>query len=591
MSSGTVADVIVARLKEWGVQRVFGYSGDGINGLITALDRAGNEPQFFQARHEENAAFMAVGQAKFTGEAGVVISTQGPGAVHILNGLYDAKLDGVPVVAIVGQQKRSVLGAGYMQEVDLPALFADVAGYSQLVSSPEQVPFVIDRAFRTALATQSPSVVILPHDVQTAEASEPSHEHGAINTEPEYRQPRVLPNDADLEAAAEVLSSGRKVAMLVGQGARQAWPSVVALAERLGAGVTCSLLGKPVVDERLPFVAGTMGHLGTTASAFVLGACDTLLIIGSNDPWTEFYPAPGQARAVQIDIDGRFIGNRYPVEVGLVGDAALTLDALLPLITGEPDDSWSAEVTDAVSRWHRIREQRSQVPADPVNPEAVLAALNPRVPTDAQIGLDVGSVVYWYARQLTLPSGVTAHVSGTLASMGCSLPYALAAKSANPDRPTIVLTGDGGFQMTGVAELLTLSREWRRWSDPRFVICVLANQDLAEVTWEQREMETSPRFAASQELPSFPAAEYARLLGLDGETVSDPSQLASAWDRALASDRPYLLEVITDPGVPLLPPFPAGEQKLTGMFEALEAEGESGHHAAELLRVYASHER
>jgi pyruvate dehydrogenase (quinone) len=591
MAEKLVSDVVVERLTVWGVDRVFGYSGDGINGVMEALNRAGNQPPFVQARHEENAAFMAVGHAKFTGQVGVVLSTQGPGAIHLLNGLYDARLDSVPVVAIIGQQARSVLGAGYMQEVNLSVLFGDVASqFTQLVSSPEQIPFVIDKAFRTALATRSPAVVIIPHDVQKAGAEPEAHEHGRVNTNPGHWAPRILPQEEDLRAAATLLSAGGKVAFLVGQGAREAWPAVRALAEKLGAGVTTSLLGKPYVDETLPYSAGTMGHLGTTASAFVLGNCDTLLIIGSNDPWTEFYPAPGQARAVQIDIDAKFLGNRYPIEVGLAGDARATLEALLPLVEPSADPAWSDAVRSAVERWRDIAAQRAQTPADPVNPELVLRELSAQLPDDAQIALDVGSVVYWYARQLTLPSGVPAHVSSTLASMGCSLPYGIAGKLAHPDRPMIVLSGDGGFQMTGVAELITLSRLWQSWADPRFIVCVLNNRDLAEVSWEQREMEGSPRFAASQDLPDFPVAEYAVLLGLTGERVEDPADLAGAWRRALAADRPYVLEVLTDREVPLLPPFPAGEAKLELIGAALEAEAE-GDHARRLLEAYAEQER
>jgi pyruvate dehydrogenase (quinone) len=596
MAERNVADLIVQRLGDWGVDRIFGYSGDGINGLMEALGRAEDGPRFIQARHEENAAFMAVGHAKFSGSVGVVTSTQGPGAIHLLNGLYDAKLDGVPVVAIVGQQATSVLGSGYMQEINLSTLFADVASqFCQLVSSAEQLPLVLDRAFRTALARKSPTVVILPHDIQNEPAPDLQHEHGIVQTAAEYRSPRVLPLIDDLRSAAAILAAGERVALLVGQGARLAEDEVIAIADALGAGITTSLLGKPVVDESLPNAVGTMGHLGTTASAFLLDNCDTLLIVGSNDPWTEFYPAPGQARAVQIDIDGQKIGNRYPIELGLVGDAAMTLGALIPLIADlRPDadrSGWRGEVERSVTEWRDITARRSAVPAEPVNPERVLAELGPQLPADARIALDVGSVVYWYARQLVLPRGVVAHVSGTLASMGCSMPYAIAGKLDSPGQPMVVLSGDGGFQMTGLAELVTVSHMWREWSDPRFVICVLNNGDLAEVSWEQREMEGGPRFADSQDLPAFPYADYAALLGLAGERVDDPEQLAGAWQRALSADRPFLLEVITDASVPLLPPFPAGANKLDPMRSAIESEGADGARARRLLDEYASHEQ
>ncbi|WP_108248856.1 thiamine pyrophosphate-requiring protein [Planctomonas deserti] len=592
MAERTVSDLMVERLRAWGVERIYGYSGDGINGFLEALNRAEDGPRFVQARHEENAAFMAVGHAKYGGGVGVVTSTQGPGAVHLLNGLYDAKLDGVPVVAIVGQQNRSVLGSGYMQEINLLTLFADVAAqYAVQVSAPEQLPMALDRAFRTALATRSPAVVIVPHDVQKAAAPELKAEHGIVVTAPGYRPGEVQPQADDLQVAADILNSGERVALLVGQGARHARDEVVAVAERLGAGITTSLLGKPYVDETLPYAAGTMGHLGTTASAHLLGTCDTLLIVGSNDPWTEFYPQPGQARAVQIDLDGRYLGNRYPVEVGLVGDAARTLSSLLGLLAERAETPWRDEVERHVTEWREIAERRAMVPADPVNPERVLRELDRQLPPNARVAVDVGSVVYWYARQVRVPQGVPVHLSSTLASMGCGVPYGIAAKLGAPDRPVIVLSGDGGFQMTGIAELVTVSRLWREWADPRFVVCVLNNGDLAEVTWEQREMEGEPRFPASQALPEFPYAEYAELLGLRGERVEDPDQLAAAWERALGADRPVLLEVRTDASIPLLPPFPGGAAKLDTMRGALDEEGTpDSDRARRLLDEYASHE-
>jgi pyruvate dehydrogenase (quinone) len=591
MAQRLVADVVVERLRSWQVPRVFGYSGYGVNALLGALRRAG-EPAFVQARHEEAAAFMAVGHAKYAGGVGVVLSTQGPGAVHLLTGLYDAKLDGVPVVALMGQQQRTVLGSQYQQEIDLLGLVKDVAAqFAQVVTVPEQVPMVLDRAFRTALATRSPTVVVLPHDVQQLPAADPGHEHGQMVTAPRWRAGRLLPHEQDLRAAAGVLDAGSRVAMLVGQGARDARQEVVAVAERLGAGIATSLLGKPCVDESLPFVAGTMGHLGTTASAFLLGRCDTLLVVGSNDPWTEFYPPPGQARAVQIDLDGRHLGNRYPVEVALPGDAAETLRALLPLLRERTDTAWRDQVVDAVRAWHRLAAARAGTRARPVNPELVVRELSARLPGDAQVAVDVGSVTYWYARQLRLPPGVPAHLSSTLASMGCAVPYALAAKLAAPERPLVALSGDGAMQMLGNAELVTVASRWRDWADPRFVVCVLANRDLAEVTWEQRETEGDPRFDESQALPAFPFAAYADLLGLTGVRVEDPADVGPAWDRALSADRPVVLEVVTDPDVPLLPPFPAGESALETIRAALSREGGAGAHASDLLETYAEHER
>ncbi|MBT2585137.1 thiamine pyrophosphate-requiring protein [Arthrobacter sp. ISL-95] len=594
MKQRTVSDLMVERLQNWGVERVYGYSGDGINGFMGALRRSREKIEFVQARHEEAAAFMAVGHGKYTGGVGVVTSTQGPGAVHLLNGLYDAKMDSVPVVAIIGQQSTTVLGSAYMQEIDLLTLFKDVAAqFAQLASSPEQVPMLIDRAFRTALETKSPCVVIVPHDIQTADAPELEQEHGIVVTAPVWHPARVMPREEQLDAAAKILSEGERIALFVGQGARGAQKEVVALAEKLDAGITTSLLGKPYVDETLPTAVGTMGHLGTTASAFLLENCDTLLIIGSNDPWTEFYPKPGAARAVQIDIDGRKIANRYPVEVGLVGDAAETLNALTTRLEDRDQPArtkWRADVEDQVRAWRQLSEERANVPAEPVNPELVVRELSGRLPGNAQLSIDVGSCVYWYARQLILPPGVPAHLSGTLASMGCAIPYGLAAKLAHPDRPLVALAGDGGMQMLGVAELITVAHRWRDWADPRFVICVFNNRDLAEVSWEQRETEAEPRFPDSQEIPDFPYAAYAELLGLAGIRVEDPAKLGEAWDYALSADRPAVIEVLTDPNIPLLPPFPAGAQKLEGMRSALTAEGADGEHARSLLDIYAEGE-
>jgi pyruvate dehydrogenase (quinone) len=315
-----------------------------------------------------------------------------------------------------------------------------------------------------------------------------------------------------------------------------------------------------------------MGHLGTTASEQLLSNCDTLLLIGTNDPWTEFYPAPGQARAVQIDIDGRQLGVRYPIEVPLLGDAAETVRGLLAEVQPRPERAWREQVEAWVRRWHEISTARATAPAEPMNPQFVVHSLADRLPADAQVAVDVGSVVYWYARHLRLPRGVPAHLSSTLASMGCGLPYGIAAKLAAPGRPVITLTGDGAMQMTGLAELVTVAARWRDWADPRFVVCVLNNRDLAEVSWEQREMEGEPRFATSQQLPEVPYAGYAELLGLRGLRVTSPDDLPAAWDTALAADRPVVIDAVVDPAIPLLPPGRPFE-KVKGMYAGLAAEG------------------
>ncbi|HLS93128.1 MAG TPA: thiamine pyrophosphate-requiring protein [Microbacterium sp.] len=583
--AGTVADLVIDRLAQWGAERIYGYAGDGNNPLLGALRRA-DGPVFVGARHEEAAAFMACGEAKYGG-VGVVTSTQGPGAVHLLNGLYDARLDSVPVVAIVAQQHRTALGSGYQQEIDLQTLFHDVAASSvQLVATPEQVPMVVDRAFRTARAGGRPAVVILPHDVQTAPAPDLGQSHGEVVTSPRWTTGRILPREEDVAAAAEVIAAGERVAILAGRGARDAGAELVRLAEHLGAPVATSLFGKPFVDEEHPLAVGTMGHLGTDASAHALQGCDTLVIVGSHDPWTEFYPAPGQARAVQIDVDPAALGDRYPVEVGVVGEAAAAIDELMERLPARGSSPWRDEAEDAARLWRETARRRAEVPADPLNPEQVVRAFAERIPASAAVALDVGSVVYHYARQTNLPHDVPVHLSSTLASMGCGVPYGIAAKELRPDRPVAVLSGDGAMQMLGNAELVTVAERWRTWADPRFVVLVLGNRDLAEVSWEQREMEGEPRFSASQDVPEFDAARYAELLGLRGVRVSSPDELSQAFSDAFAADRPVVIDAEGDPDAPLLPPLPHAERVVDGMRQALEAEGDDGAHALRLLDAY-----
>ncbi|MDV8001072.1 thiamine pyrophosphate-requiring protein [Rhodococcus sp. IEGM 1408] len=588
----TVADLVVERLVAWDVERIYGYAGDGNNPLLGALRRSEVGPRFMRARHEESAAFMAVADAKYSGGVGVVNSTQGPGAAHLLNGLYDAKLDSVPVVALVAQQHTSVLGSDYQQEIDLSSVFADVAGaFMQTVVAAEQMPMVIDRAFRAALTHRTPVVVVLPHDVQNAPApelgGEEGQEHGVVVTAPEWTHGVVTPRDDDVARAARLLDEGERIAILAGRGMAGAQQELMELAERLDAGVTMSLLGKPYVDESRPLVGGTMGHLGTTASARILQNCDTLLIVGSNDPWTEFYPVPGQARAVQIDLDPAKLANRYPVEVGLVGDATLALSALTERVARRDRTAWRADVERWVGQWREISAERANVPARGLNPELVARRLCLQMPHDARLAVDVGSSVYHYVRQMDLPTTVPAHLSSTLASMGCGIPYAIAAKSSAPAKPVVVLAGDGAMQMLGINELITVSEAWRTWEDPTMVVVVLANGDLAEVSWEQRESEQQPRFARSQEVPQFDMAGYAELLGLRGVRVEDSEQLDAALVAAFTADRPTVIEAVTDPDVPLLPPFPHGRELLEGMRTGLEAEGDAGTHGLELLEIYA----
>jgi pyruvate dehydrogenase (quinone) len=575
-SEQTVADALVARLRDWEITRVFGFAGDGINTLLGALQRSG-EPEFIATRHEEMAAFMACGHAKYTGHVGVCTATQGPGAIHLLAGLYDAKLDRRPVVAIVGQVVSTALGSGYLQEVDLHALFKDVcAQYVQTVFAPEQAMMALDNAMRTALATSTPTCLIVPHDVQQATMPDHlEHSHGVVPSAAVAARPQVRAPERQLRAAADVLNAGERVALLVGRGGAGAADEIAALTDVLGAGVTVSLLGKPVLDESAPWHTGVMGHLGTTASAHLMAECDTLLMVGCNDPWTEFYPAPGQARAVQIDVEARVVGAKYPVEAPVIGDAAHALSALLPMLTRRDDRTWQRRVQDWVRHWGQVAADRRDVVGTDANPEAVVGALSPLLPGDARVAVDVGSSTYWYARHLRLPPGVPAHVSSYLASMGCALPYGIAAKLDAPDRPVVALVGDGAMQMNGLLELITVADLWRQWSDPRFVVLVLHNRDLTEVSWEQREMEGNPRFPASQQVPDFPYAQYAELLGLGSARITESGQAAEAWQQALGADRPFVIEAVVDAATPLLPPL-MPDEKAEKIVDALSREDEGG---------------
>ncbi len=558
----TVGDFLVSRLAEWGVTRVYGYPGDGINGILGALDRAQDKVRFIQVRHEEAAAFMACAHAKFTGQVGVCLATSGPGAIHLLNGLYDAQMDHQPVVAIVGQSARSAMGGSYQQEVDLHSLFKDVAHeYIQVASVPEQFPHLIDRAIRIALVERTVTCVVVPGDLQQMEAvKQPPHVHGTIHTSVGITRPHVLPRGEDLQRAADVLNAGSKVAMVVGAGALGATDEVIETADLLGAGVAKALLGKAAVPDDYPFVTGSIGLLGTRATYDMITGCDTLLMVGTTFPYSEFLPKPGQARGVQIDIDGRMLGMRYPTEVNLIGDSAETLRALLPRLRRKNDRSWRDTIERNVAEWWQVLESRAMQDADPINPQRVFWELSARLPEECILAADSGTTATWYARDLKLRRGMLGSLSGGLATMGPAVPYAIAAKFCYPDRVAIALAGDGAIQMNGINELITIAKYWREWNDPRLVILVVNNRDLNMVTWEERALAGDRQFEASQDVPDFQYAEYARMLGLAGVRVERPEAIGAAWDQAFASDRPFVIDAVTDPKVPPLPPHITIEQ-------------------------------
>lgn len=576
--STTVADHILERLRAWGVEHVFGYPGDGINGLLAAWGRAENRPRFVQSRHEEMSAFQAVGYAKFSGRVGVCAATSGPGAIHLLNGLYDAKLDHVPVVAIVGQTHRTAMGGSYQQEVDLHTLFKDVASdFVETVTVPEQLPNVLDRAIRTAYARRAPTAVIVPGDVQELEYSAPTHEFKMVPSSLESGAWTTVPSEDSVRQAAEILNSGDKVAILVGQGAAGARAEVERMAELLGAGVAKALLGKDVLSDELPYVTGSIGLLGTRPSYEMMRDCDTLLTIGSSFPYSQFLPDFGKARGVQIDIDPHMVGMRYPYEVNLIGDAKATLERLIPLIRSEERGrEWFETICDNVTRWHEVMERRAALSADPVNPEYVTRALDPLLPADAIVTSDSGSMSNWYARHLTFRPGMRGSLSGTLATMGCAVPYAIGAKFAHPDRPAIALVGDGAMQMNGLAELITAAKYRDLWDDPRLVVAVYNNRDLNQVTWEMRAMGGAPSFLPSQELPDVRYADFARSLGLTGIRVEKPEDVEPAWRTALAADGPAVVEFVTDPAVPPVPPHATWEQMEATASAILKGDADRG---------------
>ncbi|MEU9238844.1 thiamine pyrophosphate-requiring protein [Streptomyces sp. NPDC048385] len=559
--STKVSDYILQRLREWDVDHVFAYPGDGINGLLAAWGRAENNPRFIQSRHEEMSAFEAVRYAKFSGRVGVCAATSGPGAIHLLNGLYDAKLDHVPVVAIVGQTNRSAMGGSYQQEVDLLTLYKDVASdFCEMVTVPEQLPNVLDRAMRTAMARRSVTAVIIPADVQELDYSPPEHAFKMVPSSLGMPHYAPVPDDGDLQRAADVLNSGGKTAILIGQGARGARVEVKEVADRLGAGVAKALLGKDALDDDLPYVTGAIGLLGTRPSYEMMRDCDTLLVIGSSFPYTQFLPAFGKARAVQVDIDPHMVGLRYPFEVNLVGDAARTLRRLLPLLERMEDPSWRTKIENNVRDWWEVMERRAGVEADPINPEYVTHALNGLLPDDVILSSDSGSAANWYARHLKLRGAMRGSLSGTLATMGPGVPYAIGAKFAHGNRPAIALVGDGAMQMNGMAELITIAKYWRDWEDPRLIVAVFNNRDLNQVTWEMRAMEGAPQFLPSQSLPDVGYADFARSLGLTGMRIDEPGGVAGAWEAALSADRPCVLDFVTDPAVPPIPPHATLDQ-------------------------------
>ena len=591
MVGDTAGDYLCKRLIEWGVDTIYGFPGDGINGILGALRRHQDRLRFIQTRHEEMAAFMACGHAKYTGKVAVCMATSGPGAIHLLNGLYDAKLDHQPVVAIVGQTFVRALGGSFQQEVKLLQLYSDVASaYCEQANEPGSIRHTIDRAFRTAQAERTVTCVIIPADVQEMDAvpKQPHLTH-TVHSGVGWWPGRQVPEKQDLQTAADLLNAGKKVAMLVGAGAMHATDEIVQVADTLGAGVAKALLGKAAVPDDVPFCTGSIGLLGTKPSWDMMQDADTLLMVGSSFPYSEFLPKEGAVKGIQIDLSGRMLSIRYPMDLALVGDSKQTLAELLPLLTRKDDRSWQQTIVKNVQEWWRLMDERAK-PRDHdgrVVPQALFAELSRQLPDDAILSSDSGSAANWYARHVKIRRGMKASLSGNLATMVPGVPYAIAAKFAYPDRVAVAMVGDGAMQMGGMAELLTAAKYYKTWADPRLVFLVLNNEDLNQVTWEQRAMEGDPKFDASQEIPYVPYHAFADLIGLKGIRVDRSDQIEAAWREAFAADRPVVIDARTDPEEPPIPPHVtfAQMEAMTKAFVGAPKEGLPG--AIEAVREFA----
>lgn len=550
-----VAEHIVERLVASGITRVFAYPGDAMHPLLAALEAREGDIDLVQAADEEAAAFMACGHAKLTGEVAACLVSSGSAATRALTGLWDAHLDHQGVLAIVGVPARTTLGGHYREEIELVPTLASVApSFVQTITTPGQARHVIDRAARTARAERLPACVIAPVDVQVEKATDPPHAHDSVHSGPGFEAPIVVPSEDALARAAAVLNAGQKVAMLVGAGARDATDEVIAVAERLGAGVAKALLGKATVPDDLPFVTGGIGLLGTRPSYTMMQACDTLLVVGSRFPYAEFLPEEGQARGVQIDLDARMLSLRYPMEIGLVGDAKATLRALLPRLEPRESRTFRDTVERDVAAWWEKLARRAAIEADPINPERVLSALSARLPDAAMLACDAGNSVHWFSRHLRVRRGMAVLHSGFLSAMGSSIPYALAAKLAHPDRPAIAVIGDGAMQMRGLAVLFSVAKHRARFADPRFIVLVLNDAQLNMDVWEKRVLRGEPAEGSTHTIERFAYAAFAEQLGLRGIQVTHADAVEDALDAALASDRPVVLDVHVDPKVPPIPP-------------------------------------
>lgn len=550
----TSADILVRSLLNWGVDVLFGLPGDGINGIMEALRKQRDKIRFIQVRHEESAAFMACGYAKYTGRLGVCLATSGPGGLHLLNGLYDAKLDGQPVLAITGLQYHDLIATHTQQDVELDKVFMDVSVYNARVMGPAHVENVVNQACRAALTHRGVAHVTVPVDVQSmdAAAGHASERNIPHHVSDVFTRSAGLPSERDLNEAAKLLNAGKNVTILAGRGALKAGPQLEQAAEILGAPIVKALLGKACVPDDSPYTTGQVGLLGTEASQDALADCDTLLIAGSSFPYIEYYPRPGKARGVQIELDPMRIGARYPVDVGLVGDTARTLEVLLPLLRRNTNRRFLNKAQKSMREWWKLMELRGTVEDAPMKPQVVAWELGRRLREDAIVSCDSGTITFWWARQIPVRRGQMHSVSGNLASMACGLPYAIAAQIAYPDRQSVAFVGDGGFSML-MAEMATCVK----YGLPVKVV-VVKNNSLGQIKWEQMVMLGNPEYGC--DLQDVDYAAVARACGAAGFTVEDPRDCGSVLDEALRSPGPAVIQAVVDPFEPPMPPKVTAKQ-------------------------------
>ncbi|OUL19335.1 thiamine pyrophosphate-dependent enzyme [Nostoc sp. 106C] len=544
----TAADVLINTLIDWDVNVIFGLPGDGINGIMEALRQRQDKIRFVQVRHEEAAAFMACAYAKYTGKLGVCLATSGPGGIHLLNGLYDAKMDGQPVLAITGHHYHDLINTHSQQDVDLDKLFMDVAVYNTRVMGPEHVESIADLACRAAISYRSVAHITFPIDFQSQKATNKklSMHNVAHHTSDVKASSAQLPNKNDLQRAAEILNTGKKVAILAGRGALKATDELEQLAEKLGAPIVKAMLGKAAVPDFSSYTTGGIGLTGTKPSQEAMEDCDTLLMVGTSFPYMEFLPKPGQARGVQIDIDPLRIGLRYPVEVGLVGDCRRTLQELLPLLQFKQDRRFLEKTQSGMKDWWKLMEQRSTRQDKPMKPQVVAWELGKRLSDTAIVSADSGTNTTWWARQIPAKRGQMHSVSGTLASMACGLPYAITAQIAYPDRQCVAFVGDGGFSML-MAEFVTCVK----YQLPVKIV-IIKNNTLGQIKWEQMVFLGNPEYGC--ELQSIDFAAFARACGGTGFTIDDPAKCGDILDQALATPGPVIVDAIVDPLEMPLPP-------------------------------------